>query len=417
MAKKEERIMKYANYKFYARGINNLGDNMQLIAIDYIYDCMGIPDKDIIYIDKNELSSYDGEYVVLPVTMPLVDYIEDGICGRFSDKIIPVFLGLTLVKDCLLARDVEYYRRFEPIGCRDERTMHILRKHRIQAYLHGCITAILPRRNENKKSFDKVFIVDVVPELLPYIPQGLKKNAEFLTHMHENVGDPKGLMQQYYDRYKNEAKLIITGLLHCTVPCMAAGIPVVTARKRISFRFGWLEKLTPLYDINDFGGIDWNPSPIEYEDLKERIKDITIQRLKETYDKYNQMYNLSWFYEQRDKKKYAIDVFESIKRYVDNHFSVKQNDIKYSIWGLTQVSLLITDYISKNYPNAKLIHVYDTYRRVMFCGLQSESPQGIRNHTDEIVLVTAHGARRMAQILFDEIDKSQDTYAFPEVLG
>lgn len=41
--------MKYANYKFYARGVNNLGDNMQLIAIDSIYEQMVIPKEDIIY--------------------------------------------------------------------------------------------------------------------------------------------------------------------------------------------------------------------------------------------------------------------------------------------------------------------------------------------------------------------------------
>ena len=46
--------MKFANYKFNARGVNNLGDNMQLIAIDSIYERMGIPKEDIIYIDKND---------------------------------------------------------------------------------------------------------------------------------------------------------------------------------------------------------------------------------------------------------------------------------------------------------------------------------------------------------------------------
>ena len=124
--------MKYANYKFDARGVNNLGDNMQLIAIDSIYERMGIPKKDIIYIDKNETSTYKGEYVVLPVTMPLIDYTEGGICGRFSNYIIPVFLGLTLAKDSLMPQEVEYYNRFEPIGCRDERTMNTLRKYSVQ---------------------------------------------------------------------------------------------------------------------------------------------------------------------------------------------------------------------------------------------------------------------------------------------
>lgn len=409
--------MKYANYKFHARGVNNLGDNMQLIAIDYIYDCMGIPEKDIIYIDKNDLSVYNGEYVILPVTMPLVDYTENGICGRFSDKIIPVFLGLTLVKDRLLPQEIEYYHRFEPIGCRDERTMSTLRKHGIQAYLHGCITAALPRRNTGGKLLDKVFIVDVVPEVLPYIPETLKKNAEILTHMHEGIDDPKALMQEYYNRYGNEAKLIITGLLHCAVPCIAAGIPVIVARNHISFRFGWLEKLIPLYSRKDFPNIDWDPAPIEYEEQKKLILDITMHRLREAHDKYQKIYDLSWFYEQREKKEYTVDSFESIKRYIDSRFSDKHGIYGYSIWGLTQISQLIADYISDNYTNVKLMHVYDTYRRVMFRGLQSESPEEIRSHPDEIVIVTTYGARRMAQSLFDEIGKNSGTYVFPETLG
>ena len=42
--------MKFANLKFNARGINNIGDNLQLIAIDNIYKEMGIDLNDIIYI-------------------------------------------------------------------------------------------------------------------------------------------------------------------------------------------------------------------------------------------------------------------------------------------------------------------------------------------------------------------------------
>ncbi|MEA4962853.1 polysaccharide pyruvyl transferase family protein [Lutispora sp.] len=402
--------MKYANYKFYAKSINNLGDNMQLIAIDEIYERMGIPKEEIIYIDKNEISTYKGEYVVLPVTMPLVDYIEDGVCGRFSDHIIPVFLGLTLIKDSLLPKEVAYYSRFEPIGCRDERTMNILRKYDIQAYLHGCITATLPKRSSEGKTFSKVFIVDVDSEILSYIPHELMENAEFLTHLHEKVDDPKALMQEYYNRYKNEAKLVITGLLHCSVPCMAAGIPVIVARNHISYRHGWLERLIPLYDKNDFFAIDWYPEPIEYEEHKKRTLQITMNRLRETYNKYESIYELSWFYEQREKKEYIVDGFESIKQYIDSHFTDKSKEYKYSIWGLTQTSIVTANYITQKFPNAKLVHVYDSYRKILFEGLYSESPEEIRNRPDEIILVTAYGANIMAKKLFDEIGKNEDSY-------
>lgn len=406
--------MRYANYKFHARGVNNLGDNMQLIAIDLIYDCMGISKEDIIYIDKNEMSTYKGEYVVLPVTMPLIDYTEGGIRGRFSDHIIPVFLGLTLAKDRLLPQEVEYYHRFEPIGCRDERTMNTLRKYGILAYLHGCITATLPKRSTEGKTFKKVFIVDVASDVLSYIPDELKKDAEFVTHMYEEVDDPKALMQDYYSRYKNEAKLVITGLLHCSVPCMAAGIPVIVAKNHISYRYGWLEKLLPIYDKNDLPNIDWKQLPIEYEEHKERLLKITMNRLRETYNRYNEVYELSWFYEQREKKEYIDDAFESIKRYIDSQFVDKNAEYKYSIWGLTQMSLLAVNYISERFPNAKLMHVYDTYRTVLFEGLLSQSPEEIRNHPDEIVLVTTNGAKQMAQTLFDEIGKEKNSYVLWE---
>lgn len=408
--------MKFANYKFNARGVNNLGDNIQLIAIDLIYKKMGIPKEDIIYIDKNETSTYKGEYVVLPVSMPLVDYSEGGISGRFSDYIIPVFLGLTLANDSLLTEEVTYYHRFEPIGCRDERTMNILRKYGVQSYLHGCITATFPKRATADKLFNKVFIVDVAPEVVPYIPKELIKYAEFLTHMHEDIDNPKALMQEYYNRYKKEAKLVITSLLHCSVPCMAAGIPVILIKKQISYRFGWLEKILTLYDFNDLQDIKWNPEPIEYENHKELLLRITINRLREVHNKYQHIYQLSSFYEQRDKKEYIVDAFEPIKRYIDRYFADYNKEYEYAIWGLTQMSSLTVNYISQHFPNAKLMHVYDTYRKLTFEGLLSESPEEIRKHPDEVVIITSNGPNKSAQKLFDEIEKERDSYFLFELI-
>ncbi len=406
--------MKFANYKFYARGVNNLGDNMQIIAIDYIYERMGVPKEEIIYIDKNETNSYNGEYVILPVMMPLVDYTEGGIAGRFSDYIIPVFLGLTLAKDSLLQQEIEYYNRFEPIGCRDERTMNTLRGYGIQAYLHGCITTALPKRNIENKKFNKVFIVDVAKEVIPYIPSELLKDAEYLSHMHENVGDPKKLMQEYYDRYKNEAKLVITSLLHCSVPCMAAGIPVVLVKQDISYRFGWLEKLLPLYDRGDYSNINWNPSPVDYEEHKEKLITLTINKLYRTYNKYKDIFDLSWFYENRTKKKYIIDAFETIRKYIDNRFADKNAKYKYSIWGLSQISNLTYNYITNNYPHAKLMHVYDSFRKLNFEGIMSELPENIKNYPDEIIIVTTNGARKMAENLFNQINKDKNDFVIWE---
>ena len=56
------------------------------------------------------------------------------------------------------------------------------------------------------------------------------------------------------------------------------------------------------------------------------------------------------------------------------------------------------------------MHVYDSYRKVVFEGLCCESPEVIRDYPDEIVLVTTNGANQMALKLFNEIGKDTESY-------
>ena len=62
--------MKYANILFDGnrRSSVNIGDDMQLVAVENLYKEMGIDYADVIRIGLSQLSSYDGEYVVLPVS-------------------------------------------------------------------------------------------------------------------------------------------------------------------------------------------------------------------------------------------------------------------------------------------------------------------------------------------------------------
>ena len=69
-------MVRFANYKYHGRNINNLGDHVQIMTIDYLYAEMGIDLSEIVYIDVNELSVYDGPPVLLPVSLPLVNYCE-----------------------------------------------------------------------------------------------------------------------------------------------------------------------------------------------------------------------------------------------------------------------------------------------------------------------------------------------------
>ncbi len=68
--------MKYANigWQETVRGKKaavNLGDNLQFLAIDYLYHKMGI--KDITYLNMSQAASYRGEKLTLPLNWTLFD--------------------------------------------------------------------------------------------------------------------------------------------------------------------------------------------------------------------------------------------------------------------------------------------------------------------------------------------------------
>ena len=96
--------MKLANLKWQSREVGelkykaiNLGDNLQLMAIDYLYKNMNIKKSDIVYLNLEELPSYDGEEVILPLCWSFFDphwMVENHI--KISEKIRPVFLAMTL---------------------------------------------------------------------------------------------------------------------------------------------------------------------------------------------------------------------------------------------------------------------------------------------------------------------------------
>ena len=404
--------MKFANYQFSARTVTNLGDQMQIIAIDNIYASMGIEKKDIVYLDYRGLKEYDGEYAILPVTMPMVDFYPNGFADRFSDHIIPVFIGLTMVKQSLTECEVNYLKRFAPIGCRDEYTLNTVRKYGIDAYLHGCITLTLPQRITNNGK--EVFIVDVDSDLVNMIPSHIRENAIFRTqHREDFISNPKEEAKRQYDEYISNAKLVITSLLHCTVPCLAAGIPVILLRKKITYRMSWLEKIIPIYTLDNFSDVNWditeNSSCIF--DLKRRVLELTIKRLKECKEKYSDICDLSYTYENRNKSVYINDACGPLIDFLTENWVDKNYNYRYSIWGLHQSAEWLVDYISDNYPNAKLCHVYDTYRKIDFRGIETEHPDNIVNYMDETVLVTVIGARKQAEELFERIGLPPKQYA------
>ena len=161
--------MKYAAIRSTTRDTrrkNNIGETIIDLAMEEIYKYMGVPEDDLVYIEKPYLSNYDGETVILPIVKGYPEH--QSISKAFPKSIIPVFLCWSLLGGSLNPEDVPYLKAHEPIGCRDEQTLRECEKYGINAYLNGCITICFPKVNYNPNG--KVYMVDVPQELIKYIP-------------------------------------------------------------------------------------------------------------------------------------------------------------------------------------------------------------------------------------------------------
>ncbi len=397
--------MKYANLRMKREGLNNLGDNMQLLAIENLYIKMGIDLDDIVYIDYYDLSTYNGDYVILPINFPFYGYRNDLDITVFSTKIIPVFLGLSIMDTTLSEKEVLYLKQFEPIGCRDEHTLIGLKKYGISSYLNGCLTATFPLIEKKIDNDGKIFLVDCDDFCYNNIPKSILDEAEVVTQMVYNVQNPEEYTRMLYKKYCDEAKLIITTRLHCAIPCLAAGIPVVLMKEDYSFRFPWLNKLMKIYTKENIDDIDFNTLPVYYEELKQKITDNAITQIKTKFAQYSSPYEISAFFEDKDNEYHdAVEHYSAARKFIEKNWK-KDSNIKYSFWGVTQPAALIFNYIQNNYPNAELKFVYDKYKKTIFCGCETRKPTKESLNNGIFTFITSASAYQEAEQLYKILGK------------
>lgn len=388
---------KYANYEYKGKYCNNIGDYIQIISIDYLYSVMEVKKEDIVYIPLDDLSVYKGPQVLLPVSMPLVRHCKNGIAGMFSENITPVFFGLTMVKESLLECEVEYLKKYSPIGCRDERTYHTMKKYGIDAYLNGCLTIALPSRKSDNGEF--VYFVDAPEDVKKYIPEGYHHKIKNKTHMYYgNLENHMSFTRNQYKEYIDNASLVVTSLLHCAIPCLAFGIPVILTKSYVSYRFSWCDKIIKIYTPDKYSTIDWQPDKIDVKWVKEIITSIFIKRINMD-DATVEMQQIHDYYMNRQRCDYIVDGFISIKKFLSHEWTCKEKIYKYSIWGLTQFADYTVEYISENYPNARFQNVYDVRSDMQFLSKQVLHPDDLVLDDDEYIFVTAIGAVEAARVL------------------
>lgn len=408
--------MKFGNFFIRDREYVNLGDYIQLIAIEQIYLKMGINMEDIIYIDTKDLHTYDGDYVVLPINQMFNGYGDGTNITCFSPKIIPVFLGFSVSTSKLNQNDIDYLKRFEPIGCRDEHTKVTMVKHGINAYVNGCLTITLPKKRIHDLTDGKIFLVDISEDMKKHLPEEILNNSVDVSHigtfpMEANKSD---IMLKYYQRYIDEAKLVITSRIHCASPCIAAGIPVIMMRENYSSRIRWLDKIIKIYTPDLFNNIDFKPKLPDLDDLKSLVLENAILQIKSKYEKFNLQYSISEFYEDSNKLKLVeFENFTSTKKFINQYFS--DNKIEsFSLWGSTQLATEIYHYIKEKYPSVKFKYIYDSYKQFEFFGNQSRAIECLETDDCGFLFVTGIAIYIDAEILMRKINKSDYFQCFGE---
>lgn len=295
--------------------------------------------------------------------------------------------------------------KYEPIGCRDQKTFEVMQKFGIDAYLNGCMTITLPKMKEVNRN-GKVFIVDVCKEFLDFIPSPIKDDAVYKTHVFLNriVKEEESLAQ--YAQYQKEAKLVITSRLHCAVPCIAYGIPVIYAPKRNSSRSAWLQKIIPVYDKELWKNIDWEPKSVDIEELKKKVLENAADRIRETWKKYSLRCSITETYEDKALygKMMSDDMFVPLE-YMNKNW--KPDDaVRYIIWGLTQTADTLYEYISEHYKRAVLVGFIDMYRKIQFRGIISEGIELLERERDAVVFVAAEAAQSEAIQIFNKMNRT-----------
>ena len=321
----------------------NIGDCIQCIAVENIYKKANIDIKQLLLVNRDDLKTYDGEACKLVMQSWFGDYA--GIFPLpWSEKIIPIFLGFHLSKinntreRFLREKIYENMVPYQPIGCRDRSTAEFLSTCGLKTYFSGCMTLTFDKRIQEPKN-GKVFIVDLTTESYNNLPEHIKQMGDTsITHFYywnEYPVTEKGAQEfektarNILDRYRHEARLVITSKIHVAMPCIAIGIPVIFINEDVNNeRFDVLQGLLPIYKPSDMNLVNWNPAPINIDDLKKAIIENAIATILDTKDKNEKRNHLIAITDRLKPISYQRNIRSLILNLLKNTVSSYKNKIK-----------------------------------------------------------------------------------------
>ncbi len=267
--------------------IKNIGDYMQsLAALQFV------PKNQATFIERESLNEIDSKEIIHTIMNGWFMIKPENFPP--SSSINPLFVSFHVTpkieKSFFCEKNIDYLKKYEPIGCRDTNSVKLFEKYGVKAFFSGCLTLTLGRNYyKANRTNDKIYIVDpYCDKIFDYSILGALKNTFNLvktfvlhksvifkmtkqikksTYLHKksinrlvyatklyatysNIFDDDVLCKALYEEHRvpqnffhseedkfkyteellkkyADAKYVVTSRIHCALPCLALETPVI----------------------------------------------------------------------------------------------------------------------------------------------------------------------------------------------
>jgi hypothetical protein len=203
----------------------------------------------------------NGDYLRSPENWPPSQYIRPLWISLHIAPLRGERSGLTPQETLLAHPAVKCLKGYGAVGARDAHTLDLLRGAGVESYLSGCLTLTLERPAVAREQ-DLIVLNDVPDQVTALIQARTPKTVLATSH-----ADPTEGSEARFTRAEEllgvyaRAGCVMTTRLHCALPCLAFGTPVLmldTAANRLVF--------SGLHDFLHHCSVDqWLASASEYD--------------------------------------------------------------------------------------------------------------------------------------------------------
>ena len=127
---------------------------------------------------------------------------------------------------------MKWFKKYEPIGLRDDLVKKYFDNAGVKTYLSGCMTLTI-KKDPKLKTKPYICVNDIDKELLEKIKESTDLEIKEICHDVDpkesaklSWAERKARAKKLLDTYQ-QATCVITSRLHCTLPCLALEVPVL----------------------------------------------------------------------------------------------------------------------------------------------------------------------------------------------